>query len=88
MTDNTTCDLSLNVAVSTVVTLCETIDMATCSKGKSNCNCNHYFYPVITTILVCTYIGYVHITCIRYAHNYIELFMGPFLFIITYLLRY
>ena len=34
MTDNTTCDLSLNVAVSTAVTLCETNDMATCSKGK------------------------------------------------------
>ena len=43
MTDNTTCDLSLNVAVSTAVTLCETNDMATCSKGKSNCNCNHCF---------------------------------------------
>ena len=34
MTDNTTCDLSLNVAVSTAVTLCETNDMATCNKGK------------------------------------------------------
>ena len=36
MTDNTTCDLSLNAAVSTIVTLCETNDMATCSKGKSS----------------------------------------------------
>ena len=33
LTDNTTCDLSLNVAVSPAVTLCETNDMATCSKG-------------------------------------------------------
>ena len=36
MTDNTTCDLSLNPAVSTAVTLCETNDMVTCSKGKSS----------------------------------------------------
>ena len=34
MTDNITCGLSLNPAVSTAVTLCETNDMATCSKGK------------------------------------------------------
>ena len=34
VTDNTTCDLSLNGAVSTAVTLCETNDMTTCSKGK------------------------------------------------------
>ena len=36
MTDNTACDLSLNAAVSTIVTLCETNDMATRSKGKSS----------------------------------------------------
>ena len=54
MTDNTTCDLSLNVAVSTAVTLCETNDMATCSKGKSNCNCNHYFKKISNLIITFT----------------------------------
>ena len=36
MTDNTTCALSLNPAVSTAVTLCKTDDMDTSSKGKSS----------------------------------------------------
>ena len=51
MTDNTTCDLSLNVAVSTAVTLCETNDMATCSKGKCNCNCNYYLKKIGNLII-------------------------------------
>ena len=36
MTDNTTCGLSLNAALSNVVTLCEANGMAICSKGKSS----------------------------------------------------
>ena len=49
MTDNTTCDLSLNAGISTAVTLCETNDMATCSKGKSSRV--YQFYTNMTLIV-------------------------------------
>ena len=50
MIDNTTCDLSLNPAVSIAVTLCETNDIATCSKGKSSCV--YQFYTNMTVIVI------------------------------------